>query len=399
MPALKARDVSAGERPDGRPFGIYIHWPFCLSKCPYCDFNSHVAASVDHDQWRRSLIAELDHFATKTGPREVTSVFFGGGTPSLMVPTTTASLLDHIAKRWSLTNDAEITLEANPGAVDMERFQGFRAAGVNRLSIGVQALDDAMLKFLGRKHDQQEALRALDIARANFDRMSFDLIYARPGQTVAEWEAELKRALSFGTEHLSVYQLTIEENTGFAGSYKRGEFALPDDDTAAALFTVTREICAAAGLPAYEVSNHARPGAECRHNLLYWQGGEWLGIGPGAHGRLRDEDGLMRATRQWRNPSRWLDTVAAQGHGTEDETVVLPEEYELELVMMGLRLDAGISAPRFQRQTGRPLVQALDPDGLKILSENGMVAWRGDYLCATDAGMAVLNAVLARLLP
>ncbi|HEY1723466.1 MAG TPA: radical SAM family heme chaperone HemW [Magnetospirillaceae bacterium] len=393
----KAKDPLA--TPIDGPFGIYIHWPFCLSKCPYCDFNSHVAASIDHDQWRRSLIAELDYFAARTGPRDVTSVFFGGGTPSLMDPAITTALLDHIAKRWHVPDDAEITLEANPGAVDMERFQGFRAAGVNRLSIGVQALDDAMLKFLGRKHDQTEALRALDIARANFDRLSFDLIYARPGQTVAAWEAELTRALSFGTEHLSVYQLTIEENTGFAGSYRRGEFKLPDEDDAAALFTVTREICAAAGLPAYEVSNHAKPGAECRHNLLYWQGGEWLGIGPGAHGRLRDADGLMRATRQWKNPSRWLDTVAALGHGTEDEAVVLPEEYEAELLMMGLRLDAGISAPRFQRQTRRALTDALDPIGLRVLSENGMIAWSGDHLHATEAGMAVLNAVLARLLP
>ncbi len=382
-----------------RPFGIYIHWPFCLSKCPYCDFNSHVAASVDHDQWRKSLIAELDHYAAKTGKRAVTSIFFGGGTPSLMEAETTAALIDHIAARWHLPDDAEITLEANPGAVDMERFQGFRAAGVNRLSIGVQALDDEMLKFLGRKHDQQEALRALDIARATFDRLSFDLIYARPGQKLEVWEAELKRALGFGTEHLSLYQLTIEENTGFAGSYRRGEFMLPDDDEAADLFEATREICTAAGLPAYEVSNHAKPGAECRHNLLYWQGGEWLGIGPGAHGRLRDGDGLMRATRQLRNPSRWLDTVAASGHGTEDESVVLPEDYEAELVMMGMRLDSGISAPRFASLTGRDLAKSLDPFGLKLLSEHGMVEWRDDHLRATDAGMPILNAMLARLLP
>jgi oxygen-independent coproporphyrinogen-3 oxidase len=265
--------------------------------------------------------------------------------------------------------------------------------------LGVQALDDAALQFLGRRHDQREALQALDIAQANFDRVSCDLIYARPGQTPAAWAAELRRALDFGTEHISIYQLTIEENTGFAGSYRRGEFALPDDDQAAILFALTRDICANAGLPAYEVSNHARPGAECRHNLLYWQGGEWLGIGPGAHGRIGDADGLMRATRQWRNPSRWLESVSAAGHGTEEETVVLPEEYEAELVMMGMRLERGVSAPRFAALTGRALPDALDPAGLDRLIDGGMVAWRDGHLRATAAGMPVLNAVLARLLP
>jgi oxygen-independent coproporphyrinogen-3 oxidase len=255
------------------------------------------------------------------------------------------------------------------------------------------------LKFLGRVHGHKEALRAIDTAQSVFGRTSFDLIYARPGQTVEAWEAELKRALGFGTEHLSVYQLTIEENTGFAGSYRRGEFALPDDDTAASLFAATRELCAAAGLPSYEVSNHARPGAACRHNLLYWQGGEWVGAGPGAHGRLRHEDGLVHATRQWRNPSRWLEAVALQGHGTEEDMVVLPEEYEAELVMMGLRLDEGISASRFAALTGRPLTDALDRDGVKLLADEGLIAWRGDHLRATVTGMPVLNAVLARLLP
>ncbi len=387
------------DRLGDRPFGIYIHWPFCLSKCPYCDFNSHVAASLDHDQWRTALLDELDWFAKRTGKRTVTSIFFGGGTPSLMQASSVASLINRVAVRWHLPDDAEITLEANPGAVDAEQFAGFRAAGVNRLSIGVQALDDTTLKFLGRKHDLKEALRAIDIARSTFGRTSFDLIYARPEQTTEAWEAELKRALSFGTEHLSVYQLTIEENTGFAGSYRRGEFALPDDDQASDLFTMTREICASAGLPAYEVSNHARPGAECRHNLIYWQGGEWVGAGPGAHGRLRDQDGLMRATRQLRNPTRWLESVAANGHGTEDEAVVLPEEYEAELVMMGMRLDAGMSAARFAAQGGRPLTEALDPNGLRILTENHMVEWHDGHLRATPDGMRVLNAVLGRLLP
>ncbi len=379
-------------------FGIYVHWPFCLSKCPYCDFNSHVAASIDHDRWRAALVRELDHFAAQTQGREVASVFFGGGTPSLMEPATVAAILERIAGHWDIAPDIEITLEANPGAVDAERFAGFRAAGVNRLSLGVQALDDAALRFLGRRHDLAEAMRALDLARSVFARVSFDLIYARPGQTPAAWEAELRRALALGTEHLSLYQLTIEDNTGFAGLYRRGAFTLPADDEAAEMFALTRALTAAAGRPSYEVSNHAAPGAASRHNLLYWRGGEWLGIGPGAHGRRRTAHGLVVASRQFKNPSRWLDSVAALGHGTEDETVVLPEEYEAELVMMGLRLDEGLSAARFAGLTGRPLADALDPQGLALLQSEGMVEWDGDHLRATRSGMPVLNSVLARLL-
>jgi len=378
-------------------FGIYVHWPFCLSKCPYCDFNSHVATAIDDADWRAAYRTELDHFARDTGGREVTSVFFGGGTPSLMEPATVGAVLDRIRAHWRLPDGAEITLEANPGAVDAGRFAGFRAAGVNRLSIGIQALDEAALKFLGRRHDQGEALRAVDLALEHFDRVSFDLIYARPGQTVDAWEAELARALAMGTKHMSLYQLTIEDSTPFAGAYRRGEFVLPNDDQAADQFAVTRSLCAAAGLPAYEVSNHAAPGEESRHNLLYWQGAEWLGVGPGAHGRLL-KNGSVRALRQVRAPTRWLEAVAARGHGTEEETPVAPEDHETELVMMGLRLDRGISAERFARQAGRPLDQALDPYGLRTLIEFGMVEWRDGYLRATEAGMPILNAVIARLL-
>ena len=379
-------------------FGIYIHWPFCLSKCPYCDFNSHVAAAIDHDRWRAALLAELDHFAAGIEGRAVTSVFFGGGTPSLMEPATVAALLDRIAAIFPLPDSAEITLEANPGAVDAERFAGFRAAGVNRLSLGVQALDDAALKFLGRRHDHAEAMAALDLARRHFPRVSFDLIYARPGQTAAQWEAELTRALGFGTDHLSLYQLTIEEGTPFAGAYRRGEFALPEDESGAELFALTRALTAAAGRPAYEVSNHAAPGQESRHNLLYWQGGDWLGIGPGAHGRLRREDGL-RATRQFRAPNRWLESVAAQGHGTEEAGIVSPADDEIELLMMGLRLEAGVSAAQFERLTGTTLEAALDAQGLAAMLSGEMVEWRDGHLRATAAGMPVLNSVLARLLP
>jgi oxygen-independent coproporphyrinogen-3 oxidase len=377
-------------------FGIYIHWPFCLSKCPYCDFNSHVAAAIDHDRWRAALLAELDHFAAGIEGRAVTSVFFGGGTPSLMEPGTVEALLDRIAAIFRLPDSAEITLEANPGAVDAERFAGFRAAGVNRLSLGVQALDDAALKFLGRRHDHAEAMVALDLARRHFPRVSFDLIYARPGQTAAQWEAELTRALGFGTDHLSLYQLTIEEGTPFAGAYRRGEFVLPEDESGAELFALTRALTAAAGRPAYEVSNHAAPGQESRHNLLYWQGGDWLGIGPGAHGRLRREDGL-RATRQFRAPNRWLESVAAQGHGTEDAGIVSPADDQIELLMMGLRLEAGVSAARFERLTGTTLEAALDAQGLAAMLSGGMVEWRDGHLRATAAGMPVLNSVLARL--
>jgi len=382
----------------GTGFGIYVHWPFCLSKCPYCDFNSHVATAIDHADWRKALLAELDHFAAGTRGREITSVFFGGGTPSLMEPATVGAVLGRIAEIWTLPDSAEITLEANPGAVDAERFAGFRAAGVNRLSLGVQALDDTALKFLGRRHNHGEAMMALDLARRHFPRISFDLIYARPGQTLAQWGAELSRALGFGTDHLSVYQLTIEEGTPFAGAYRRGEFTLPEDDSAAELFALTRAMTAAAGRPAYEVSNHAAPGQESRHNLLYWQGGDWLGIGPGAHGRLRI-DGKVRATRQYRPPVKWMETVTAWGHGTEESSVVAPADDETELVMMGLRLETGISASRFARLAGRPLAEALDAAGLSAMIEGGMVEWRNDHLRATTQGMPVLNAVLARLLP
>lgn len=379
-------------------FGIYLHWPFCLSKCPYCDFNSHVAAATDQDAWRRALLAELDHFAGQAKGRRVTSVFFGGGTPSLMAPTTTAALLDAIAGHWSVADDLEITLEANPGTIDAERFRAFRAAGVNRLSMGLQALDDGALRFLGRRHDLAQATAAVDLARAVFPRISFDLIYARPEQTPAAWCAELQRALRMAADHLSLYQLTIEPGTAFHPAHARGDFLLPDEDAAADMFDLTQEMTATHGLPAYEISNHARPGAECRHNLLYWQGGDYLGIGPGAHGRLTDRSGQIWALNQHRAPETWLSSVEKQGHGTREATALSGEERRSELVMMGLRLTEGLSAARFARQTGQPLAGALNRSGLDTMCEEGFLRWNGDHLQATGKGRLVLNSVIGALL-
>jgi oxygen-independent coproporphyrinogen-3 oxidase len=382
-----------------QPFGIYLHWPFCLSKCPYCDFNSHVAPSIDQATWRRALLAELDRFAIETEGRQVTSVFIGGGTPSLMEPETVDAVLARIAAGWRLADDAEITLEANPGTVDAARFVDFRAAGINRLSLGLQALDDRALAFLGRRHDVAQGLAALDLARRTFPRTSFDLIYARPGQSAADWRDELSRALDLASGHLSAYQLTIEAGTAFHPAHARGDFALPDEDTAVRLFEITQELTAAAGLPAYEVSNHARPGDECRHNLVYWQGGDYLGIGPGAHGRLTDHSGQVWALSQYRAPATWLAKVDAAGSGTEERVALAPEMRAAELVMMGLRLTAGISGQRFARASGRTLAQTIDRNGLERLIDGGFVVGGETDLRATQTGRLVLNSVIGALLP
>lgn len=376
-------------------FAIYIHWPFCLSKCPYCDFNSHVAAAIDQEAWCRAYLSEIDHFAALTQERQVGSVFFGGGTPSLMAPGTVAAVLDRIAAHWPLAPDLEITLEANPGAVDAARFRGFRAAGVNRLSLGIQALNDRALGFLGRRHTLDEALAAIQLARDNFPRISFDLIYARPGQTVADWTTELRQAIALAADHLSLYQLTIEPGTAFHPLQARGAFVLPDNDGAAALFETTREVCAAAGLPAYEVSNHAAPGAECRHNLVYWRGGDWLGIGPGAHGRL---DGGLTALRQHRAPAVWRAAVERDGHGTCETTRLDATERIEELLMMGLRLTEGVSARRFRDQTGLEVAEALSTSGLRDMVQGGYLEIDPRGVRTTPQGRLLLNAVLDRLL-
>jgi oxygen-independent coproporphyrinogen-3 oxidase len=375
-------------------FGIYIHWPFCLSKCPYCDFNSHVSEKIDQAAWREALLRELDEGADRTQGRTVTSVFFGGGTPSLMDPATTAALIERINARWPVADDIEITLEANPGTVDAERFREIRAAGVNRLSMGLQALDDSQLKFLGRVHDSAQAIKAVELARATFPRISFDLIYARPGQSLESWRAELNRAISMAADHLSLYQLTIEPGTAFHPMAARGDFIMPDDDHAAALFDLTQEVTEAAGLPAYEISNHARPGAECRHNLLYWQGDDFLGVGPGAHGRLTDEDGRTTTHRRHRAPEIWRGMVLEKGQGTVESGILAADDRITELVMMGLRLTEGLSLKKFP-----DLEAALDPQGLAEMIEEGFLEKAQGYLRATTKGRILLNSLIEKVLP
>ncbi len=378
-------------------FGIYVHWPFCLAKCPYCDFNSHVRARIDDQRWRQALLRELDHYAGETGGRRVTSVFFGGGTPSLMAPETTAAVIEGIGRRWRLDPNAEITLEANPTSVEAARFAGYRAAGVNRLSLGVQALDDEALGFLGRQHSAAEALAALALARRHFPRVSFDLIYARPGQSLAAWRAELSRALEEGIEHLSLYQLTIEEGTAFHGAWRRGELRTPGAAETADHYEMTQEVMAAANLPAYEVSNHARPGAESRHNLTYWRYNDYLGIGPGAHGRL-SLAGQKLATRQHRAPEAWLAAVERDGHATRRHDVLDRTERLIELTMMGLRLTEGIPRQRLRRELDLELESAFDSARLAALLEAGDLVLDEQGLSASAVGRQRLNAVLDYLL-
>jgi putative oxygen-independent coproporphyrinogen III oxidase len=375
-------------------FGVYIHWPFCLSKCPYCDFNSHVRhAAIDEARFARAFEREIAATAARAPGRTVSTVFLGGGTPSLMQPATVGAILDAIARHWTLAGDAEVTLEANPTSVEAARFKGYRAAGVNRVSLGVQALDDAALKELGRLHTAREALDAVAVARANFARFSFDLIYARPHQTPDQWAAELKRALSEAGEHLSLYQLTIEQDTPFFALHKAGRIATPDDDTARAFYDVTQEVCSQAGLPAYEISNHARPGAECKHNLVYWRAHEYAGIGPGAHGRL-DIGGERHATATERRPESWLMRVEASGHGVVTDEVLSHVERADEFLLMGLRLAEGIDPRRYARLAGRP----LDAKRVAILRDEGAVETTADgRLRVTLAGFPVLDAVVADL--
>ncbi|WBU30227.1 radical SAM family heme chaperone HemW [Rhodopseudomonas palustris] len=375
-------------------FGVYVHWPFCLSKCPYCDFNSHVRhAAIDEERFARAFAREIATTAERIGPRRVSSIFLGGGTPSLMQPSTVAAILDAIARHWQVEPGAEVTLEANPTSVEATRFRGYRAAGVNRVSLGVQALDDASLKALGRLHSAEEALNAVAIAKSAFDRYSFDLIYARPGQTAAMWEAELRYAIGEAAEHLSLYQLTIEPDTPFYSLHKAGKLPTPDEAEARALYDVTQSVCAELGLPAYEISNHARPGAECRHNLIYWRGHEYAGIGPGAHGRL-DIGNARYATATEKRPESWLMRVEATGHGLIADEHLTSEERADEFLLMGLRLAEGIDPQRYQLLSGRP----LDPSRIALLREEGAIAVDADgRLRVTQEGFPVLDAVVADL--
>jgi oxygen-independent coproporphyrinogen-3 oxidase len=379
-------------------FGLYVHWPFCLSKCPYCDFNSHVAEEIDHDRWRGALLAELDHAARRESPGDtLDSIFFGGGTPSLMRPATVAAIIEHAAKRWTLAGDIEITLEANPTSVEAGRLGEFRAAGINRVSLGVQALDDRALAALGRGHNAAEALAAVRLAARLFDRFSFDLIYARPGQGAEEWRAELSSALTEAGGHLSLYQLTIEPGTAFHTLQRRGELKIPDENSAATLYEITQEIMEQAGLPGYEISNHARPGDESRHNLTYWRYGNYIGIGPGAHGRVT-HDGKTVATRRHRAPAAWLDAVAESGHGTQDSAPVSDEDRLAEILMMGLRLREGVTRRQFETLVGVKFEDALVADRLAPLVEERLIELDDTGLRASAAGRQRLDSVLAYLL-
>ena len=376
------------------PFGVYIHWPFCLSKCPYCDFNSHVrAAAIDQSRYTAAFASEIASTAARIGARAVSTIFIGGGTPSLMQPATVAAVLDAVARHWTVAADAEITLEANPTSVETERFHGFSAAGVNRVSLGVQALDDAALGGLGRRHTAAEALAAVRVAQSAFPRSSFDLIYARPGQTLTAWESELSAAIAEAAEHLSLYQLTIEQGTPFATLHAGGKLVLPDPDLARAFYDLTQDICAGAGLPAYEVSNHARPGARCHHNLIYWHYHEYAGIGPGAHGRIVI-DGVRHATATERRPEDWLERVEAAGHGLiVDDPLTRAQEGD-EFLLMGLRLTDGIDPTRYRALAGRP----LDPGRVAALVRDGFVDQDNDgTLRVTRTGFPVLDAVVAQL--
>ncbi len=375
---------------------VYVHWPFCLSKCPYCDFNSHVAADIDQACWRRALVSEIGHAAARLSDRTVTSIFFGGGTPSLMPPSTVAAVINAIADHWSIDDAAEITLEANPTSVEAQAFADIAAAGVNRISLGVQAMDDAALRFLGRAHSAQEALDAVAIAQRAVPRTSFDLIYGRPGQTVNDWRDELTRALDHIDGHLSAYQLTIEKGTPFFAAHRDGAFKMPDEKTAAALYEVTQSILTAVGLAAYEISNHARPGDESRHNLTYWRYQDYLGIGPGAHGRICIA-GNLHATENRPAPADWLSAVERVGHGMRRDEAIDAREAAIEMLMMGLRLAEGVDRTAFVERTGMPLDQALDQDRIAPLCETKLLTLDERGVRTTARGRPLLNAILDRV--
>ena len=393
LPSPRGRD---GWGCEAELLAIYVHWPFCRSKCPYCDFNSHVRDHVDTMRWQRALLADLDHMARLMPDRVVGSVFFGGGTPSLMPPETAAAVLDRVQSLWRVAVDVEITLEANPNSAEAGRFRELAGAGVNRLSLGVQSLDPDALRFLGRAHDRAEAIAAIEHARNGFARYSFDLIYARPGQTAADWHRELDEALGLAGDHLSLYQLTIEPGTAFATLARRGDLVPLDDEAAAALYETTQDRLAAAGLPAYEISNHARAGGESRHNLAYWRYQDYVGIGPGAHGRLT-RAGIKYATRQRRTPEAWLAAVEAEGTGLEEMTAIDRDVAVEEMLMMGLRLLEGIARDRIEQVAGQT-IETRFARSLPSLIEGGFLMLDDHRLAATPAGSQRLNAVLAALL-
>ncbi|WP_299152664.1 radical SAM family heme chaperone HemW [uncultured Tateyamaria sp.] len=370
-------------------FGLYVHWPFCAAKCPYCDFNSHVTRSVDHDAWRSALVGEVEKAGRNTKGRVLRSIFFGGGTPSLMVPATVDAIVQAAHRTWPVVNDLEVTLEANPTSVEASKFADFRAAGVNRVSMGIQALNDTDLKALGRMHTADEALKAFDIARSEFRRVSFDLMYGRQKQSLTEWKSELRRALGLGLDHVSLYQLTVEAGTAFGDRYAAGALrGLPDDDLSADMYAVTQDICAEYNMPRYEVSNHAKDGAESRHNLIYWRYGDYAGIGPGAHGRLTI-DGQRTATEQQRMPARWLTGIDRQSNEKLSRN-----NQAVEFLMMGLRLAEGVDLERYQALAGVPLSETK----MGELAQMGLVHSTKTKISVTDQGFTLLNGVLRTLL-
>jgi len=371
-------------------FGLYVHWPFCQSKCPYCDFNSHVAAEIDESRWKSAYLSEIRRIASETDGRVLNTIFFGGGTPSLMSPDLVASILEAVRAAWPMANDAEITLEANPTSVEADRFRGFADAGINRLSMGVQSLRDDDLRRLGRLHSAAEARAAFDIARAHFDRVSFDLIYARQNQSLQDWRAELSEALSMAVDHLSLYQLTIEDGTAFGDRFRRGRLrGLPDEDLGADMYQLTQELCEAAGMPAYETSNHARPGSESRHNLIYWRSGDYAGVGPGAHGRLTLGDSRY-ATEALRAPAAWLEAVDNYGSGERPRESVPEAEQLEEFTLMGLRLREGVELARFGSES--KIIHNINS-----LISYGLLEVHGGHLRASPAGRPLLNAVLREI--
>ena len=379
------------------PLALYVHWPFCVSKCPYCDFNSHVRDSVDIDRWREALLADMAHEASLTSGRPLGSIFFGGGTPSLMPPALVSDLLDAAQRHWGFTPDIEITLEANPNSVEVDRFADLARAGVNRVSLGVQSLESEALHFLGRAHDAGEARRAIEVARHHFGRVSFDLIYALPGQSAAQWERQLGEALAFGTDHLSLYQLTIEPGTRFETLVRQGKFMPADADHAADLYDITQCLAGAAGLPAYETSNHARIGQESRHNLTYWRYGDYAGIGPGAHGRRGDAGGVPVATQRHRKPENWLEAIARNQHGLQGETPLSPEDRGREALLMGLRLGEGVNLAAISRRTGLEENRLIDAVAIARLAGHGLVSRAGGRLRVTAEGALLLDAILGEI--
>ena len=379
-------------QPAPDPLALYVHWPFCVSKCPYCDFNSHVRSDIDVDAWRAALLDDLAHEARLNEGRTLTSIFFGGGTPSLMPPAIVAALIDAASGYWHVAPDMEITLEANPSSVEAARFADLAVAGVNRVSLGLQALDDETLHFLGRAHDVREGLAALDVAQSVFGRVNFDLIYARPGQSEADWEAELAQGLSLGTDHLSLYQLTIEPGTRFATQVAQGKLVPADPDHGATLYEQTQAMTAAAGVPAYEISNHARPGQESRHNLTYWRYGDYAGIGPGAHGRRHGV-----ATLRHKKPENWMSAVARNGHGLQSEEPLDPADRAREALLMGLRLGEGVDLDRIAALTGLPVPQLVDERAIIRLGEMSLLHRRGARLQVAPHAMQLLDAILPEI--